>query len=74
VLLVQECRVVALLQTQAESGAHCTHLPGVPAQTGVAAGQVVSTQLPAAEQVLSVFVLAHLAAAVLGLQPTQAPL
>ncbi len=65
--------MVALLHTQAESGAHWTHLPGVPAQTGVAVGQGVSTQLPAAEQVLNTVVLAHLGGAV-GLQPTHAPL
>ncbi len=73
VLLVQEWRVVELLQTQAESGAHCTHLPGVPAHRGVVPVQVVSTQLPAVEQVLSVLVLAHLGAAVAGSQPLQAP-
>jgi hypothetical protein len=71
-LLVQECRVVALLQTHAESGAHSTHFPGVPAQMGVAAGQGVSTQLPVVEQVLSVVALEHLGGE-LGSQPTQRP-
>jgi hypothetical protein len=73
VLFVQECRVVELLHTQAESGAHCTHLPGVPAHTGVSAGQEVSTQLPLGEQVLSVVAVAHLGAAEPGSHPTQVP-
>ena len=73
VLLVQECRVVELLQTQPELGAHCTHLAGLPAHFGVAPVQDVATQLPLAEQVFSVVSFRQLAAAVLGSQPTQLP-
>jgi len=72
VLFVHECRVVELLHTQAESGEHCTHFPGVPAQVGVAAGQAESTHAPLVEQVLSDVVVAHLGTE-LELQPTQAP-
>lgn len=68
---LHECRVVELLHTQAESGAHCTHFPA--AQMGFAVGHGASPQAPLAEQVLrEPDVVEHLGAEP-GRQPTQAP-
>ncbi len=70
---VHDRRELEPVQTHAESGAHSTHLPGAPVQTGVAVGHSVSTQEPVdVLQVLNAVLEVHLAGE-LALHPAQAP-